>query len=229
MCDSWHEPRTQWHYAWQDRFPKPWQEFIRYAPSGEKHIADVHTGHGFTIEFQYSYLKLEERLAREAFHGNLAWVVSGGRLTRDLPRFLEGLASFQPVWQEGVYVTPFPERAFPRNWLDCSAPVFFDFANAPKLSDASSLVAQPLWCLLPKRVFGKAVVLRIPRNTLVRWAHERDQLLPTQTIMTQVARALVMIERARQAEIVRLRSIEIGRQQRRVWRPRTKRRRFRRY
>lgn len=202
-CDVWWEPRTQWHYRWQDRFPQTWQEVRRQAPSGEWHIADVHTQHGLTLEFQYSHLNPEERAAREASYRNMAWVVSGTRLVRDLPRFEAGRRLFWPVWQRGVFVTPDPEKAFSPHWLACSAPVFFDFADAPGLSEQTKLLARSLWCLLPGRVFGMAVVLRVSRATLVRWAHERPQLLPMRMIIDGVARALMASLQARQAHAVR--------------------------
>ncbi len=74
-CDAWWEPETPWHRDWKSRFPADWREVIRFSQSGEKHIADVRTEHGLTIEFQHSHLKPDERAAREAFYGNMMWVV----------------------------------------------------------------------------------------------------------------------------------------------------------
>src|SRR5690349_13115493 len=94
VCDSWWERETEWHRTWKNRFPLFWQEIVRFDTSGEKHIADLHTDRGLTVEFQYSHLKPEERAARESFHGNMVWVLSGARLARDLPRFICGKQSF---------------------------------------------------------------------------------------------------------------------------------------
>jgi competence protein CoiA len=195
VCDHWWEPRTDWHYNWQDKFPQPWQEFIFRAPSGEKHIADVHTNHGLTIEFQYSHLRPEERAGRESFYHNLVWVVSGSRLRRDLPRFLEGRQSCTSVWQQGVFTTPWPEEVFPRNWVGCTVPVLFDFEGARGISEASMPLTEPLWCLLPGRVDNIAVIFPVSRKTFVQWAHEQPTLVPTQTILADVAEAIEISRR----------------------------------
>lgn len=225
VCDVWWEPRPEWHCGWQDRFPQHWQEVVRYAPSGEKHIADIHTERGLTIEFQYSHIRPEERAARESFYGNMAWVVSGARLRRDLPRFLEGRLSLQPVWQKGVYVAPFPHELFPRHWLDCTVPVFFDFGNAPGLTEMTAPLAGPLWCLLPARVCGMAVVVRVSRESLVQCAHERTQLLPTRMILENVARTIIEAEKARRAQVAAV----LVMRRRRMWKPPRSRKRFRRF
>jgi hypothetical protein len=183
-------------------------------------------GHrGLTLEFQHSYLNPDQQDAREAFYGNMAWVVDGSRLAGDLPRFLKGHRSFLPIWRNGVYVAMSPEEAFPRNWLSCAAPVFFDFGNAPNLTDAMKPIVQPLWCLLPGRVFGMAVVLRVSRESFLRWAKERSQLLPTNSIVTGVTETLVKALQVRQAQVARLRKLEVARHARRKWRPEVRRRR----
>lgn len=74
-CDDWWEPETWWHRNWKDKFPSQWQEVVRTATSGEKHIADVRTELGQTIEFQHSFLSAKERVAREAFYGNMVWLL----------------------------------------------------------------------------------------------------------------------------------------------------------
>lgn len=228
-CDTWHEPRTRWHYEWQDRFPKPWQEFVRFASSGEKHIADVYTDQALTVEFQYSHLNPEERVAREAFYGNMVWVVSGSRLVRDLPRFVDGKRFFVPVWKNGVFLVPHPERAFPRNWCSSAVPVFFDFVETPSLSDLEKLTSKVLWCLLPGRVFGSAVVIAVSRDQFVQLAHEREHPIGTSYIRLSVAQTLIDAQRARDAQIARQRSAEMAklmRRNRRPWKPRGKFRRF---
>ena len=67
-CDSWWEPETEWHRAWKNEFPADWQEAVQFARTGEKHVADVKTQSGMVIEFQHSFLKAEERAARESFY-----------------------------------------------------------------------------------------------------------------------------------------------------------------
>src|SRR5579885_1412935 len=74
-CDKWHEPETEWHRAWKNKFPREWQEKIHYDQSGEKHIADVRTIHGLFIELQRSPIEPQERDSRERFYRNMIWVV----------------------------------------------------------------------------------------------------------------------------------------------------------
>jgi competence CoiA-like predicted nuclease len=128
-CDPWWENETIWHRSWKGQFPIDWQEVIHFDVNGEKHIADVKTEYGWVIEFQHSFLNLEERRAREAFYTNLVWIVDGLRRKRDK-------SQFQKVLNEGAVVSKeplilrvrFPEECrLLKEWLDCSAPVFFDF------------------------------------------------------------------------------------------------------
>ncbi|MGI4796978.1 MAG: hypothetical protein ACRYG8_23585 [Janthinobacterium lividum] len=49
------------------------------ASGGEIHRADVKTPTGVVVEFQHSAMTDAERQAREAFYGNLVWVIDGRR------------------------------------------------------------------------------------------------------------------------------------------------------
>lgn len=88
VCDPWWESETEWHRAWKDEFPSDWQEVLHFASNGEKHIADVKTEVGLVIEFQHSFLKAEERTARETFYRKMVWVVDARRRKRDVAQFL---------------------------------------------------------------------------------------------------------------------------------------------
>lgn len=213
-CDSWWEPETPWHRGWKSKFPQPWQEFIQFDAAGEKHIADVRTPHGLTIEFQRSHLEHDERAARERFYGNMLWVVDGSRLKRDLPRFRDGTGSFRKILVKGLYITAFPQEAFPRNWLDCAAPVFFDFANAIDQNDETKHLAHPLWCLLPGRAVGRAVVLQVSRASFLHGAHETACPIEVKTIMDNVA--LVLTEQQR-LEAANLHAAQIAMRRRQGW------------
>ena len=183
-CDTWAEKETDWHLAWKNNFPVECQEFIQHdAQSGEKHIADVRTPHGLVIEFQHSHLDPQERDARERFHGNMVWVVDGTRLHRDYPRFNKGKDDLRPTYLQGYFLLTFPEECFPAMWLDSSVPVIFDFrcADDSQPPDASR---DALWCLLPGRTEGSAVVVRLSREEFVKVAPCRPQLLPVLEILT---------------------------------------------
>jgi competence protein CoiA len=76
-CDSWHEPETEWHREWKNKFPIDFREkpFIDEI-SGEIHRADIHTSNGVTIEFQNSPISLQELRSRNGFYKSLIWVVN---------------------------------------------------------------------------------------------------------------------------------------------------------
>jgi competence protein CoiA len=76
-CDPWWENETAWHRKWKNEFPSEWREVVHFAEDGEKHIADVKTSKGITIEFQHSPMTDLERISREEFYRNLVWVIDG--------------------------------------------------------------------------------------------------------------------------------------------------------
>jgi len=176
-CDPWWEPETPWHRAWKDKFPKAWQEIPQTAENGDKHRADVKTELGYVIEFQYSHLDPQERILREAFYRNMVWVVNGTRLKRDYPRFLEGGKNFRPVYKPGFFLVHFPEECFPTAWVESSVEVVFDFRGAPP-TDPNDGVQNTLWCLLPGRARGCAVVMAISRETFITTVIKQPRLLP---------------------------------------------------
>lgn len=200
-CDIWWESETPWHRDWKSNFREDWREKVRIdASSGEKHIADVYTEHRLTLEFQHSHLRPDERIAREKFYGNMFWVVDGARLKRDLPRFVRAIDSFRTPARKDVVITSFPQEAFPFGWLDSTVPVLFDFTNAIGRTEEEMLLTRLLWCLLPKRVSGQAVVLMLSREAFVTWAHAKDHSAQMQEIYQSVSHSL-LIERVRQNQM----------------------------
>jgi competence protein CoiA len=181
-CDTWAEKETDWHRAWKNHFPVECQEFIQHdKQSGERHIADVRTPHGLVIEFQHSHLEPLERAKRERFYGNMVWVVDGTRL-RDYPRFNKGKDNLWPTGVPGYYLLAFPDECFPAMWLDSSVPVIFDFRGVNE-SQPPDVFRDGLWCLLPGRAEGSAVVVGMSREEFVKVALSRRQLLPVQEIL----------------------------------------------
>jgi hypothetical protein len=211
VCHGLREPETEWHRTWKNEYPADWRERIFQDPLGEKHIADVFTEHGLTIEFQHSALKHEERAAREAFHKNMVWVVNGMRLKNDLPRFLQGFKSFRQFNQEGLYIAHFPDEAFPRAWLNRCVPVLFDFGGARGLSQVAIFASQSLWCLLPVRVLGRALVQRVRREDFVRWTHDMAHPIPTRSIVEQAVVSL-LTEQRRERQLAEARAFQHRRQ-----------------
>lgn len=224
-CDHWWEPETRWHRQWKSRFPADWQEFVHVAADGERHIADVRTGHGLVLEFQHSHLRPDERAAREAFYPNLIWVVDGTRLKRDAPRFAAGGQMLRPTPWRGIYTLAFPGECFPPNWIDCRAPAFFDFAGAEPVAPDATPIERYLWGLLPGRAEGHGVVVALGRGGLVRAAHERPQILDTAQIVGVLQ---ARFRAARVAAMQEVRRLPSGKRwkRRRVWRRPRPRRRF---
>jgi|ERR1035441_65505 hypothetical protein len=166
-CDIWAEGETEWHRTWKDKFPREYQEFTqRDQQSGEIHRADVRTNHGLVIEFQHSHLDPQERDKRERFYGNMVWVVNGTRLKTDYSRFLKGKDNLRGTNVQGFFLMPRPDDYFPADWIKSSVPVFFDFLGLVP-SDPSEPARQPLWCLLPGRAEGYAVVVAALRESFL--------------------------------------------------------------
>lgn len=131
-CDPWWENETEWHRNWKNQFPLEWQEIS--APdeiTGERHIADVKTPDGFTLEFQHSPMPPEEMIAREAFYGNMIWVVNGLRNDLDVNYFNMGL-SREPINVDGPQAHAFKwlgKSRIMHNWSEATTRVFLDFGD----------------------------------------------------------------------------------------------------
>ncbi|AWO92430.1 competence protein CoiA [Bradyrhizobium diazoefficiens] len=193
-CDTWAEPETEWHRAWKNNFPADFQEFIQHdAETGERHIADVRTSHGLVLEFQHSHLNPQERVARERFYGNMLWVVDCTRLKGDYPRLLKGKDGLRPIIN-GHFLLAFPEECFPKMWLDCSVPVIFDFRGLER-GASSDPYKNTLWCLLPGRAEGNAVVVGLSPEQFVSVTPTRAELISKDTVANF---AQVIRERAEQ-------------------------------
>lgn len=77
-CDPWWENETPWHRAWKAHWSIEHQEILHISEeSGERHIADVKNSSGLVLEFQNSPMDDQELTSREAFYGNMVWIVNG--------------------------------------------------------------------------------------------------------------------------------------------------------
>ncbi|RUW44740.1 MULTISPECIES: competence protein CoiA family protein [unclassified Mesorhizobium] len=189
-CDPWWEPETLWHLSWKNQFPSEWQEIIRHDERGEKHVADVMTENSLVIEFQHSHLPLQEKVAREGFYQSMVWVVDGTRLKGDHPRFLGGRRLFRSTHMNGVFTVADPKNCFPSGWLSCGVPVFFDFEHTVTSTDTSTAKTELLWCLLPGRAEGCAVVVAVSPVTFVKAALKWTWIIPVRAVMQTVAATL---------------------------------------
>ena len=168
MCDTWWEPETEWHRSWKNRFPKDWQEVICFAAEGEKHIADVATASGITLEFQHSHLRREEREARESFYPQLNWIVDGLRRIRDRGAFFALVGQGKIVRSNPLTILlPSAGGALLRDWGPSRVPVYFDLGEASDPSDPLPLGQPVLWHLQPKGPDGGAYITPVTKASFV--------------------------------------------------------------
>ena len=169
-CDPWWEPETDWHMNWKNEFPLRWQERILLdEPTSEKHIADVLTLAGLTVEVQHSHLDPEERRAREAFYKNMIWIVDGSRLDGNRKKIWGWEAALAQITQgqrkTNLYLTDRAADLFPSDWLACTSPVCFDYTGPNSDSTSAQL---PLFLLYPGIVHGRRLVEPLSRDMLLR-------------------------------------------------------------
>ena len=174
-CDPWWENETEWHRAWKEKFPLEWQEVVHKDKNGEKHIADVKTESGCVIEFQHSYLKPEERRARNAFYPKLVWVVDGLRRKTDIQQFQKALDESDVVCTKPlIRRVNFPEECrLLREWHDSNALVFFDFQDT-KASEQTKL-----WFLFTKISNNEAYLMTFSRIEFIELHknHKFDEIV----------------------------------------------------
>lgn len=201
-CDPWWEPETEWHRGWKAHFPVQWHEVGHRALDGERHVADLKAPHGLVVEFQHSAIANIERAKRTDFYGNMVWVVDGMRRKHDRPRFSKSTFDWRKL-RPNLWELIYPEWALPKEWLDCSVPVFFDFGpediRAP--GDPSPRPAK-LWCLLPKLSSGSAqsrrCMVEIHQSDFIANAHTGHPLPEWSEILRQLE------DEQRQAELARI-------------------------
>lgn len=170
-CDHWWEPETEWHVSWKNKFPIEWQETIRWADDGEKHIADVMVPDGRVIEFQHSPLSRDERRARENFYGAMVWVVDGLARKRDRAAFEKTLS---PLNTTPVVYSGHPlDSALLRAWEGAAVDVLFDFGKRDE--DIAKFGAPILWHLHPNEL-GRIFLTPLHIDFFVRAFREGMQL-----------------------------------------------------
>lgn len=179
-CDPWWEPETEWHRNWKDKFPIEWQEKIQFDEhTNEKHIADIFTENNLVVEFQHSHIDAKERQAREKFYKNMVWVVDGTRLQRDYPRFQKRIGEFKLTSQRGVYAVEFPDEVFPKNWLESSVPVIFDYCGLAE--NETDQCKSLLWCIVPQINSLNAIIVAFQKSDFVQIVKSRGQLFISHT------------------------------------------------
>ena len=155
-CDSWHDKETEWHLMWKNYFPESWQEIIKYDQiTGENHLADVCTEKGFTLEFQHSSIKPEERQSREIFYKNMVWVVDARKYYDKFKQnvnLLEHCKSNKNYFYMKIDSFEDKNNCFPKRWLESSVPVIFDFGINDNIEDNDyNKQKKWLWCVFPEK------------------------------------------------------------------------------
>ena len=193
-CDKWWESETEWHRSWKNKFPQEWQEVVAFDKiSGEKHIADIKTNYGIVYEFQHSYIKEEERISRENFYINMAWIVDGTRRKRDYIKFLEAF-EYGSIWNNGnneeLWILENGNNYLPTEWLNSRFPVYFDFKGL--LTDSTNdLKREYLWCLLPIRGNNINILIKIARDVFVDCVKNKGGILFKDDLIKQEANSLI--------------------------------------
>ena len=158
-CDSWWENETEWHRAWKNLFPTDWQEIVHRADDGEKHIADVQTEDGWTLEFQHSLIKPEERFSREEFYEKMIWVVDGKLRPTYEEQFVKCLEFAQlPIPNVPAFarLSQTTGRLL-KQWACRNVHVLLDFGEKG-----------PLWWLIPKQGIQGQWITRLSREQFVQ-------------------------------------------------------------
>lgn len=98
--DAWSYDMSEWHRAWQERFPEEQREVV-VEYNGEKHRADILTGN-YVIEFQYSKISAGEFEERNAFYTSagykVIWVFNEVE-ARQTERISDGDTSDEYIWK----------------------------------------------------------------------------------------------------------------------------------
>lgn len=166
-CDVWWESETAWHRSWKNNFRPEWQEFILTdEQTNEKHIADVHTSYGLTIEFQHSHIHSQERISRENFYPNMVWVVDGTRLKRDYPRFVKARKYLRRAGSPHIFIGLDINDSFPSAWVSSTVPVIFDFQSVGSIDNEISR-KKYLYCLFPNYIGAERVFAEISRQAFI--------------------------------------------------------------
>ena len=106
---------------WKDAFPPDRQELVQIDENtGEKHVADVKTPCGVVVEVQHSRISEHELRSREAFYGDMVWIVDA----RDVGRMTtSALVGVEPI----AYGFKILDRTtLVKRWSSADRPVYFD-------------------------------------------------------------------------------------------------------
>ena len=195
--DHWWENETEWHRNWKNQFPKEWQEIIQRDESGEKHIADVKTSSGWTIEFQHSPISKEERDSRDYFYNKLIWIVDGTRRKTDIEQFDNLIYHASNISNEPFILRVFDEETLDRfrlnqEWGSSKSLVLFDFGKSEVRYRDEYKSNEDLWLIHPSR--DRTYITSISKHSFIEMVTSsrldevyKKLLNPIQTKLTEEA------------------------------------------
>ena len=196
--DHWWENETEWHRNWKNQFPKEWQEIIQRDESGEKHIADVKTSSGWTIEFQHSPISKEERDSRDYFYNKLIWIVDGTRRKTDIEQFDNLIYHASNISNEPFILRVFDEETLDRfrlnqEWGSSKSLVLFDFGKSEVRYRDEYKSNEDLWLIHPSR--DRTYITSISKHSFIEMVTSsrldevyKKLLNPIQTKLTEEAK-----------------------------------------
>ena len=196
--DHWWENETEWHRNWKNKFPKEWQEIIQRDESGEKHIADVKTSSGWTIEFQHSPISKEERDSRDYFYNKLIWIVDGTRRKTDIEQFDNLIYHASNISNEPFILRVFNEDDLDRfrlnqEWGSSKSLVLFDFGKSEVRYRDEYKSNEDLWLIHPSR--DRTYITSISKHSFIEMVTSsrldevyKKLLNPIQTKLTEEAK-----------------------------------------
>ena len=118
-------------------------------------------------------LTVEERVSRECFYKNMAWVVDGTRRKTDYRKFLNAF-DYNAIWhfpKDVIWILDNGHNYLPIEWLESRFPVFFDFKGLLD-NPTNDLIREHMWCLFPIRGHNINVLMDIPRETFIGYIKE---------------------------------------------------------
>ena len=93
-CDRWFESESIWHLDWKRCAPVAQCEVMIGS-----HRADIVSSTGLVTELQHSSLTLHEVREREAFYGNMLWLIDAQDFEENIGfRHRDGYMSFRWKW-----------------------------------------------------------------------------------------------------------------------------------
>jgi hypothetical protein len=128
-CDKWYEPESEWHRQWKERFPEECREVTVGNHRADLRLHLKQCDGSFidrVIELQASTPSVEEIREREAFYGEMAWLVRGDHFA-DRFQVIYSHKLSTHTWVQFNWHHPRP------SWSFATKPVFIDFGTPGQL------------------------------------------------------------------------------------------------